>query len=369
VDAPDELIGGVWEALHRRGVTRRDFVKFCTAMTVALALPMRYMPTIAHALETTIRPVVIWREFQDCAGNTEALLRSSHPTVGEIVLDLLSVNYHETLMAPSGAAAEKSVADTIKQYPGKYLAIIEGSVPLNEGGIYCTIGGRSAIDLVKEVVGNAAATIAVGTCATFGGIPAAAGGGTGAVGVAEAVPGAKVLNLSGCPANAASIAAVIVHYLTFHEMPATDELGRPLFLHGELIHDHCPRRAHYDAGQFVVEWGDQGHRAGWCLYKMGCKGPSTHYNCPQVQYNDGTNWPIGVGHGCVGCAEPAFWDRMTPFYRALPMVPGFGVETTAEDIGVAVVGGVAVLTAAHAAGAIIRGRREPRPEPKEPVAR
>jgi hydrogenase small subunit len=360
--AEEELATGVWKALRRRGVTRRDFLKFCAATTAALALPTRYVPRVVRALETTARPVVVWRQFQDCAGNSEALLRASHPTVGEIVLDLLSVNYHEFLMAPSGAAAEKSIADTIQQYRGEYLAVIEGSIPTGDGGAYCTIGGRSAIDLAREAVASAKATIAVGTCATFGGIPAAAGGPTGAVGVADAVRGSRVLNLSGCPANAANIAAVVVHYLTFDDLPATDDLGRPLFMNGELIHDHCPRRAHYDAGQFVQEWGDEGHRQGWCLYKMGCKGPSTSYNCPQVQYNEGTSWPIGVGHGCVGCAEPAFWDRMTPFYRTLSSVPGFGVETTAQQVGIGLVAGVGALTAAHAVGSNIRRRRAAGPK-------
>jgi hydrogenase small subunit len=167
----------------------------------------------------------------------------------------------------------------------------------------------------------------------------------------------KLINLSACPMNGANLAATIVHWLTFKELPATDELNRPFFAHGDRIHDHCPRRAHYDAGQFVQEWGDEGHRLGWCLYKMGCKGPATSYNCPQIQWNDGTNWPIGVGHGCVGCAQPQFWDQMSPFYRALPSVPGFGVETTAEQVGLGVIGAVAGLTAIHAVGSAVRQRR------------
>ncbi|MBE3558964.1 MAG: hydrogenase small subunit, partial [Ktedonobacteraceae bacterium] len=237
---------------------------------------------------------------------------------------------------------------------GKYIAVVEGSIPLADNGVYCTIGGRTAIDIAKEVCGNAYATIAVGTCAAFGGIPAAAGGPTGAVGVSQAIPGLRLINLSACPMNGANLAATIVHWLTFKELPATDDLGRPLFAHGDRIHDNCPRRAHYDAGQFVQEWGDEGHRNGWCLYKMGCKGPNTSYNCPRIQWNDSTNWPIGVGHGCVGCAQPHFWDTMTPFYRTLPNVGGFGVEVTAEQIGIGAVTAVAALTAAHAIGTVVR---------------
>jgi hydrogenase small subunit len=356
-DSPDpaeRLQDGVWTALDRRGVSRRDFLRFCSVMTAALALPLSFAPRVVKALETARRPSLVWLEFQDCAGNTESALRASHPSFADIVLDLLSWNYHETVMAPSGKAAEKSLHDTVVGEKGTYIAVVEGSIPLASNGSYCTIGGRTAIDIAREVCSNAYATIAVGTCATFGGIPAAAGGVTGAVGVGEAIPGLKLINLSACPMNGANLAATIVHWLTFKELPATDELGRPLFAYGDRIHDHCPRRAHYDAGQFVQEWGDEGHRLGWCLYKMGCKGPSTNYNCPQIQWNDGTNWPIGVGHGCVGCAQPNFWDTMTPFYRTLPSVPGFGVETTAEEVGLGVVATVAGLTAAHAVGSAIR---------------
>lgn len=358
MDTRDEPIkDGVWAALERRGVSRRDFLKFCSVMTGALALPMRYAPRVVRALEQTTRPVLVWLEFQDCAGNTESALRASHPSFADIVLDLLSWNYHETVMAPAGKAAEKSLSDTVAQYKGKYLAVVEGSIPLSAGGIYCTIGGRTAIDIAREVCGNAYATIAAGTCAAFGGIPAAAGGLTGAVGVADALPGLNLINLSACPMNGANLAATIVHWLTFKDLPATDELHRPLFAHGDRIHDNCPRRAHFDAGEFVEEWGDEGHKNGWCLYKMGCKGPATNYNCPRIEWNDSTNWPIGVGHGCVGCAQPAFWDTMTPFYGRLPSVPGFGVDVTAEQIGLGVIGGVAALTAAHAVGSVIRQRR------------
>lgn len=353
-DRGEILKDGIWAALEQRNVSRRDFLRFCSVMTGALALPASYTSTIVKALEQTRRPALVWLEFQDCAGNTESALRAGHPTFADIVLDLLSWNYHETVMAPSGKAAEKSLQDTITQERGQYIAVVEGSIPLANNGVYCTIGGRTAIDIATDVCTNAYATIAVGTCAAFGGIPAAAGGVTGAVGVGQAIPGLRLVNLSACPMNGANLAATIVHWLTFKDLPATDTLGRPLFAYGDRIHDNCPRRAHYDAGQFVQEWGDEGHRQGWCLYKMGCKGPATNYNCPRIQWNDGTNWPIGVGHGCVGCAQPGFWDTMTPFYRTLPGVGGFGVEFSAEQIGVGIVATVAGLSAAHAVGTIIK---------------
>ena len=213
---------------------------------------------------------------------------------------------------------------------------------MKDDGIYCCIGGRTALDIAREVCGNALATIAVGTCAAYGGIPAAAPNPTGAVGVKDAVPGATVVNLPGCPLNPDNLTATIVHYLTFNKLPELDDFGRPLFAHGKRIHDACERRAYFDGGQYVEAWGDEGHRKGFCLYKMGCKGPETWHNCPSQRYNDRTSWPVAAGHGCAGCSEPMFWDTMTPFYRRLPNVPGFGIEHTADKIGA----GLAVATAA-----------------------
>ena len=349
--------GSRWE---ERGVSRRAFLRFCAAMTATLALPERHLMRVAHALETVRRPPLVWLEFQDCAGCTESFLRASRPSVGDIALDILSVNYHETIMAPSGKAAEKSLRDTIDQEKGKYLVVVEGSIPTKDGGVYCTIGGRTALDIAREVCGRAAATITVGACAFYGGWPSARPNPTGAVGVAQAVPGITLINLPGCPPNAVNITATVVHYLTFGALPATDQQGRPLFAYGERIHDRCERRAHFDAGDFVEEWGDEGHRKGWCLYKMGCKGPETYHNCPTVRWNDGTSWPVGSGHGCVGCAEQYFWDTMSPFYRRLPEVPGAGVQTTANRIGGWIVGGTAAAFAAHGVASAVRAKLVPR---------
>jgi hydrogenase small subunit len=341
----------VWE---ERGISRRDFMKFCTAMTAALALPVTFAPRIARALDQVQRPSLVWLEFQDCAGNTEALLRASKPSVAEIILDVLSVDYHETIMAAAGHQAEEALAGVVRDLKGKYIAVVEGSIPLKDNGVYCCIGGRSALDIAREVCGNAFATIAVGSCAAFGGLPAANPNPTGAVGIKEAVPGATVINLPGCPLNPDNLTATIVHYLTFGKLPAVDALGRPLFAYGKRIHDACERRPHFDAGQYVETWGDEGHRKGFCLYQMGCKGPATWHNCPTQRYNERTAWPVAAGHGCAGCSEPVFWDSMTPFYRRLPDVPGFGIESTADKIGA----GLAVVTAAafgaHAVANVLR---------------
>ncbi len=345
----------IQDALIRRGVSRRDFLKFCTLMAGALALPRGSEKMIGAALAAAKRTPVIWLELQDCAGCTEAFLRASHPTVAEIVLDVLSVDYHETIMAASGKRAEEAKSATIEA--GGYLLVVEGSPTVGDGGVYCCIGGRSSVDLLQEAAANAIAVVAVGNCATFGGLPKANPNPTQAVAVMDLVKDKPVLNIPGCPMNPVNLTATVVHFLTFGALPEMDELHRPLFAFGHLIHDNCERRGHFDAGEFVRAWGDFGHRNGWCLYQMGCKGPMTYQNCPTVRYNDGTNWPIGAGHPCIGCAQPDFWDM--PTYTPIklqdylppetyPVVGSTNGNVTPE--GAAVTGG-AVGVVVGAAGA------------------
>jgi hydrogenase small subunit len=348
-------------ALQQKGINRRRFIKFCTAMTATLALPPRYVAQVAAALEKARKPVLVWLQFQDCAGNSESILRSSHPSVLEVVLDLFSWEYHELVMAGAGHQAEAALERVVREEKGKFLAVVEGAIPLADDGVYCTVGGRTALDIAQRVCPNAAATIAAGACAWDGGLVRAHPNPTGAVGISEAVPSANVINLGGCPQNPANTAAVLVHYLTFGELPAVDQYNRPLFAYGRIIHDQCERRAHYDAGRYVQEWGDDGHRKGWCLYKMGCKGPQATFNCPSVRWNDGTSWPVKAGHGCLGCASYRFWDTRSPFYDRLPQVPGFGVDVTAGEIGLGITAAVAGATVVHGIASAVRDRMRTAP--------
>lgn len=311
-------------------MNRRDFLKCCGALAAALALPRSYASRIAAALENSPRLPVVWLEFQDCTGDSESFLRASNrsspirdnpnnPSIVDLLLDVISLDYHETLMAPAGMASERSLQDTMAAYYGQYVCVVEGAIPMADEGVYCTIRGRTALSIAREVLPGAKATLAIGACAVDGGLAAAAPNLTGAAGVSQAVPGlSNLVNLPGCPANAVNIVAVIVHLITFGVLPAMDSRRRPYFAYGEEIHEACERHHHYEAGRFARAWGDEGHRKGWCLYQMGCRGPRTDHNCPTVKWNDGVCWPIGAGHGCIGCASPGFWDTMSPFYTPLP---------------------------------------------------
>jgi hydrogenase small subunit len=320
------------ERLEQKGVSRRDFLKFCAVMTATLALPKTFAPAMAEKLSAAPRPPVVWLEFQDCTADSESFLRSGNPQVASILLETISLNYHETLMVPAGAMAEKSLQDTIAQYPHGYIAIVEGSIPAGRNSGYCMIGGRSAIDRVRQVCGSAALTISVGNCATSGGVPGAAPNPTRAMGVLQAVPGlTNYLALPGCPVNVVNLTAAIVYYLTNHALPPVDVQHRPLYAYGNLIHDYCPRRPHFDAGEFVTKWGDTSHRAGYCLYRMGCRGPQTYHNCPTAMWNDATSWDVQAGHPCIGCSEAGFWDHMTPFYRPRPLTSDGVTNGAAPD--------------------------------------
>lgn len=337
------------EHLAERGVSRRDFLEFCSAMAVVLGLGTTAGPRVAAALQAQRRPSVIWLQLQECTGCVESVLRTAEPTIGDLVLDLISLDYQHTLMAGAGTAAESALQGAMAANRGNYVLLVTGSVPLAENGIYCTIGGRTAKEILEEAARDAAAVIAVGACAHFGSVQAARPNPTGAVGIRDIVKAKPVIVLAGCPPIGDVVTATVVHFLTFGRMPATDGEGRPLFAYGARIHDQCPRRANFDAGQYVEVFDDENARKGYCLYKVGCKGPATFSPCPIFQWNTRTSWPIGAGHPCIGCTEPHFWDTMTPFYGRLPDVGGFGVESRVDLIGAAAAIGATAGVIAHAA--------------------
>jgi hydrogenase small subunit len=346
--------------LQARGVSRRDFVKYCGEIAVILGFGAAAGPRIARALEAVKRPTVIWLQLQECTGCVESVLRTADPTIGDLLLDVVSLDYNHTLMAGAGAAVEKAKQSSMAANKGKYILVVTGSVPTKEGGIYTVIGGRTADDLLKEAADGAAAILAVGACAYFGSVQAARPNPTGAVGVRDIIKNRPIVNIAGCPPIGDVVTATVVHYLTYGRLPAVDAEGRPLFAYGKRIHDQCTRRAHFDAGQFVQSFDDESARKGFCLYSVGCKGPATFSPCPIFQWNTRTSWPIGAGHPCIGCTEPHFWDTMTPFYGRLPNVGGFAVESRVDTIGAALAIGAAAGVAAHGAATVltqIRRRR------------
>jgi len=317
VDSNNKTLG---ETLRRNGVSRRGFLKFCTATASMMALPPSMAPAIAAALDKARRPSVIWLSFQECTGCTESLTRSHSPTLENLIFNHISLDYHHTLQAASGHAAEAAKEEAMHANEGKYLVVVDGSIPLGNPG-YSTTAGISNLQTLEETVAGAAAVIAVGTCAAFGGLPKADPNPTGAVSVSDIVKDKPVINVSGCPPIPVVITGVLAHYLTFGTLPDLDQYGRPKAFYGTSIHDRCYRRPFYDKGLFANTFDDEGAKRGWCLYKLGCKGPMAYNACATVKWNEGTSWPVESGHGCLGCSEPDFWDA-GGFYNALSIPLG-----------------------------------------------
>jgi hydrogenase small subunit len=346
------------DSLTRHGVSRRDFLEYCGSLCVVLGVGKSQAPKMVRALLAAQRPPVIWLQLQECTGCVESVLRTAEPTIGDLVLDLISLDYQHTLMAGAGADVERAMTDSMKANAGKYILLVTGSVPTKDGGIYCTIGGRTAQEILEEAAKGAAAVVAIGACAHWGSVQAARPNPTGAVGVSEIIKDKPVVNIAGCPPIGDVVTATVVHFLTFNRLPDLDPVGRPMFAYGARIHDQCPRRANFDAGQFVEVFDDEAARKGWCLYHVGCKGPATFSPCPIFQWNTRTSWPIGAGHPCIGCTEPHFWDTMTPFYDRLPDVGGFGIEQRVDILGAALALGATAGVLAHAAATGVHQMRE-----------
>lgn len=300
---------GAEERLERRGVTRRDFMKFCTAIAAAMGMGPAFAPTVAEALTSKKRPSVVYLHNAECTGCSEAVLRTTDPFIDELILDTISMDYHETLMAAAGHAVEEALHEAIQH---DFICVIEGGIPTKDNGIHGKIAGRTMLEMCSEIAPKAQAVISIGNCACFGGVQAASPNPTEAKGVKEAL-GINPIHIAGCPPNPINFVGTVVHYLT-KGLPELDGLNRPVLFYGETVHDNCPRLKHFENGEFATSFGSEEAKKGYCLYELGCKGPMTYNNCPKVLFNQ-TNWPVQAGHPCIGCSEPNFWDQMSPFYE------------------------------------------------------
>ncbi len=306
-----------YEKLEGKGVSRRDFMKFCTFLTATMGLSSSFVPKVAEVFaQPSQRPPVIYLHFGECTGCTEAVIRAMYPWIDQLVLEVLDIAYLETIMAAAGQQAEEALHNAVTKYNGKFICVVEGAVATKFNGGYGKVGGKSFLQIAKEICPKAAGVISIGSCASFGNIPAAKPNPGGYKGVGEAL-GIKTVNIAGCPPNPINFVGTVVNYLLLGKLPALDNLGRPMFAYGQTIHDNCPRRGHFENGEFVTEFGSKEAAEGYCLFKVGCRGPETYNNCSIVKFNDGTSWPVQAGHPCIGCSQPEFWDKFTPFYQEL----------------------------------------------------
>lgn len=344
------------EEFKRKGYTRKDFLKFCTLMGAYLGIQSNSVGQVVTAMSTKPRLPVIWLHFQECTCCSESFIRSSHPIVADVLLDQISLDYTETLMAASGFQAEEAMKNTMEKYKGEYILCVEGSVPTAADGVYCIIGGKTSMQILEEAAEGAKAIIAWGSCASNGCVQAAKPNPTSATPIHKLVKGKPIIKVPGCPPIGEVMAGVIVHVVTFGRIPELDGLGRPKAFYSKRVHDTCYRRPYYDAGLYVESFDDENAKKGYCLYKVGCKGPSTYNACAVTKWNNGTSFPIQSGHGCFGCSEENYWDNGRIYERASAF-PGFGIEATADNVGKGALVATGAALAAHAVMTNVRKKK------------
>ncbi|MBA7649023.1 Periplasmic [NiFeSe] hydrogenase small subunit [subsurface metagenome] len=271
---------------------------------------------------------VIWLQGAGCTGCSVSVLNAVSPRIQNLLLDelvpghQLNLMFHATIMAGQGEPVIEVLKDAEKNRKGGYILVVEGAIPTAEGGAYGSIGEKEGKHLtieqsVTDLGKSAMLTIALGTCAAFGGIPAAKPNPTLCKGV-KAIFNEKgietpVVNLPGCPLHPEWFTGTIsVILFSGADALDLDDLARPKLFYGQLIHENCPRRADFDKGKFAEKLGDAG-----CLYQLGCKGHYTYADCPLRQWNNGVNWCVKAGSPCLACVEPEFPDGTSPIYEKI----------------------------------------------------
>ncbi|MFH1460349.1 MAG: hydrogenase small subunit [Candidatus Omnitrophota bacterium] len=301
--------------------TRRQFLKIFSSSAAAAAITSSYNPVIVKALTGSgvDKPAVIWLQGAGCNGCSISLLNTVHPKIAEVLIQIINLEYHPTLMAGTGKTAFDHIQETAQKFKGKFILILEGGVPTAENGLYCTIGERNGqpitlVEAVQNLVPDAGVLMAVGTCAAFGGIPSAKPNPTQVKSLAE-VSGKidkPVINISGCPTHPDWVVGTIVHVLNFG-IPELLKDGRPAMFYKENIHENCTNYSFFANAEFASEYGQPG-----CLAELGCKGPVAYADCSLRRWNNGVNWCIGSGTGCIACCEAEFPDNGVSLYAKLP---------------------------------------------------
>jgi len=293
-------------------LSRRDFLRMSGQLAVAMGLGTSAVSQVASGLEALASGTapVIWLQGQSCSGCSVSLLNNGAPSPYAILTQYISLRFHSTLSTATGELAMEVLHKSVEE--GGFLLVVEGSIPA-EMPRACVMGEETLANLVTAAAKKAKAAVAIGTCSSFGGIPAAENNPTGAVSLPNFLEGAKintpVIRLPGCPSHPEWLVGTLVHVLQYG-LPELDSLGRPLMFYGRLIHDQCPRFSDYERERFAHTFSEEG-----CLFKLGCLGVTTHADCTYRHWNGGANTCIKAGAPCIGCASERFAAQANlPFY-------------------------------------------------------
>lgn len=338
-------------------LTRRDFIKLCMSTTLTMSLSQLLLPVMeeARAQQNITKPPVIWIQLGTCVGNTLSWDNSVSPDFYRLISEFLDLRYHWIYNSVDGEQLTNGMLETVEKEAGKFWLVVEGSVMTTDEGRYDYVfmqNGQmvTGLSALKEFAPKAKHVIAVGACACWGGPSAAHPNPSRSKGVWDVITDKPVINIPGCPAHPDWMSGTFSHLLLYG-MPELDGYNRPKMFFGKTIHEQCQRRQLFEDGIFAAFPGEEG-----CLYKVGCKGPVTHADCPVRQWNGYVNWPVKAGSPCIGCASPEFPDGMMPFYNHLPDLPTPAVALNVKKIsaGLAMLATGAVGT--HLAAGIF-GRR------------
>jgi len=303
------------------GLTRREFIKLCMTSAAGASLITMLGPELEETLAFAAdgKPPVIWLQGASCTGCSISLLNSVEPAIEKVLLDVISLRYHPNISAGQGHLVAEVFDEMAQKYNNQFILVVEGGIPTKEKGVYCTIAEKNnkeltMLEAVTTLGMTAKAVIAAGSCASYGGIPAAAPNPTGVVGVDQVVKDKPVINLSLCPMHPDHFLGTVVYVLKYGKIPELDKFGRPKMFYPEPIHDNCYRRQYFDAGRFAQHIGDEG-----CLAFLGCKGFVATSDCYKRGWNNNVNWCIKAGAPCQACSEPTFPDQSAPFYGVYPL--------------------------------------------------
>lgn len=360
-----EKYNSIWDMYQKKGMSRRSFIKACTAMAAMLGIAPSMLSEVVEAAEKRL-PVVVWLHGHECTGCSEAFIRSGAPMASDVVLNMIALEYDDTLAAASGQPFEEHLQEIIKAYDGQYILAVEGAVPVLADSGYCMVGGHAFVNQLKEAAVHCAAIINYGSCSAWGGIQAARPNPTQSTGVPNIIGDKPIINVPGCPPIPEVMTGVIAHYAMFGKLPPVDNEGRPKQFFGNRLHDTCYRRPFFDAGLFAEDFNDKGAKAGWCLYKLGCRGPETYSSCGNLRWWNGLSYPVQSGASCIGCTNKNFWDE-DPLYERIPDVPGIsslGLGNI-DTVGGIALGAMAVGIAGHAATSAIQKKKRDAAEAKK----
>ncbi len=360
--------------LEARGVTRRSFMKLCGAIAVAAGLGELAAPRVAQALEESVIGAtrgnlypVIWIEGASCTGCTESFAQVETPDPATVVLEMISLNYSETLSAAAGHSMEEAKAQTIEA--GNYILIYEGAVLEGWNGQALRVADMPGTEHLVEAAANANAVVALGSCAVNGGWMGANPNSAGALGVEQYLKkvgiNVPVVNVPGCPANPEWLMAVLVDVVMMGKLPELNSMNKPAAIFDQTIHDNCERRGHFENGEFVYEFGSEEEAKGYCLYPVGCRGPQTKSNCGVTLWNNRRSWCVQAGAPCIGCCEANpndpgdNWVEVnTPFFKRHRDLRIGGWMVQPGTIALGLTGLVAAALVVHGFGMKMSGRMD-----------